>query len=870
MAAIHACNDSLVGLGDELSLLNASPVGMVVFDHRERVLYANPRAEELFGKKLTAPGKIRCGDFIGCVHRHAAPQGCGNTASCPSCPLYCAIRSVLTTTDPPPHTQSVEALLERESPEGPLWITFRTTPFTRNGHRHVIMSMDDITQRRRNEQQLRDALAELTVIHENAPIAMMILDGERRVCKVNGFAATFAGRPAAEMIGLLGGEALRCLHHLDDPRGCGFGPHCSECRVRQAVLETFASGKSQRDIEAWLPFPEGGRIRERCLLISTANLQIGDSARVLVCAQDISERKEAETVLRESEEKFRLAFDASPDAVNINRLKDGLYVNINDGFTQLTGFTREDVDGRTSMDIDIWHDPADRLKLVRALQETGMCDNLEARFRRKDGSLTTALMSARTIALNGEPHIISVTRDIAQRKQYESERDITLHLLQFLHKENDLSGLIRDVTALMQSWSGCAAVGIRLQEGEDFPYFETSGFPAEFVEAEKRLCAVDGEGRLIRDAAGNPVLECMCGNVIEGRFDPALPFFTANGSFWTNSTTDLLAATSETDRQARTRNRCHGEGYESVALIPLRLGHRRIGLLQFNDRARNRFDACKIALFERLASNLAIGLSQRLTALALKESEEKYRSILEAMDDEVYICSPGFRIEYMNQPMMARVGRDATGEFCHKALYGFDHKCPRCVHEKVIEGESVTTEVVNPEDGRTYNVSNSPIFHTDGSVSKLTIFREVTEIKEMETRVQKAQKMEAIGSLAGGIAHDFNNLLFPITGLAEMLMEDLPPESLLHENAQEIYKAARRAGDLVKQILSFSRQVDHRKTPFKIQSILREVFKLTRATIPADIEFIQDFESDCGPVWADPTQMHQIAMNLITNAFHAL
>ena len=405
MAATDRCNDSLVGLGDELSLLNASPVGMVVFDQRETVLYANPRAEELFGKKLGAPGKIRCGDFIGCIHRHSAPQGCGNTTSCPSCPLYCAIRSVLTTTDPPPHTQSVEARLERESPEGPLWITFRTTPFTRNGRRHVIMSMDDITHRKRNEQQLRDALEELAVIHENAPIAMMILDRERRVCKVNGFAATFAGRPAAEMIGLLGGEALRCLHHLDDPRGCGYGPDCSECRVRQAVLETFASGKNQRDIEAWLPFPEGGRIRERCLLISTANLQIGDSARVLVCAQDISERKRAEAVLRESEEKFRLAFDASPDAVNINRLKDGLYVNVNDGFTQLTGFTREDVDGRTSTDIDIWHDHADRLKMVRALQETGLCDNLEARFRRKDGSLTTALMSARTIALNGEPHI---------------------------------------------------------------------------------------------------------------------------------------------------------------------------------------------------------------------------------------------------------------------------------------------------------------------------------------------------------------------------------------------------------------------------------------------------------------------------------
>ena len=115
-------------------------------------------------------------------------------------------------------------------------------------------------------------------------------------------------------------------------------------------------------------------------------------------------------------------------------------------------------------------------------------------------------------------------------------------------------------------WSGCEAIGIRLSEGDDFPYFETRGFPPEFVLAENHLCEVDSQGELLRDSQGNPVLGCMCGNMIRGRFDPAKPFFTAGGSFWTNSTTALLAGTTEADRQARTRNRCNGEGYESVAL----------------------------------------------------------------------------------------------------------------------------------------------------------------------------------------------------------------------------------------------------------------------------------------------------------------
>ncbi len=128
----------------------------------------------------------------------------------------------------------------------------------------------------------------------------------------------------------------------------------------------------------------------------------------------------------------------------------------------------------------------------------------------------------------------------------------------------------------MQAWSGCDAAGSRLQEGDDFPYFETSGFPARFVKRENSLCARDADRGIARDAMGNAVLECMCGNVLCGRTDPVQPFFTERGSFWTNGTTRLLVSTTEADRQARTRVRCNGEGYESVALVPLRgRGHLR-------------------------------------------------------------------------------------------------------------------------------------------------------------------------------------------------------------------------------------------------------------------------------------------------------
>ena len=126
-----------------------------------------------------------------------------------------------------------------------------------------------------------------------------------------------------------------------------------------------------------------------------------------------------EMALRQSEEKFRLAFQTSPDSINFNRLSDGKYIDINEGFTKLTGYTREDAIGKSSVDLNIWYDPKDRQRLVKALQSEGYVENLEARFRRKNGQIGVGLMSARVLRLNQEDVILSITRDITERKHVD-------------------------------------------------------------------------------------------------------------------------------------------------------------------------------------------------------------------------------------------------------------------------------------------------------------------------------------------------------------------------------------------------------------------------------------------------------------------
>lgn len=152
----------------------------------------------------------------------------------------------------------------------------------------------------------------------------------------------------------------------------------------------------------------------------------------------------------------------------------------------------------------------------------------------------------------------------------------------------------------------------------------------------------------------------------------------------------------------------------------------------------------------------------------------------------------------------------------------------------------------------------------------LSIAVDLTEWKKMEKRIQDSQKMDSMGNLAGGIAHDFNNILFPIIGMSEMLLEDLPSGSGEKDNAKEILKAGKRGRDLVKQILTFSRQSEHKMMPTRIQNVLKEVMKLSRSTIPTYIEIKQDIHQNCGMVLADPSQIHQIGMNIMTNAYHAI
>jgi transcriptional regulator with GAF, ATPase, and Fis domain len=183
-----------------------------------------------------------------------------------------------------------------------------------------------------------------------------------------------------------------------------------------------------------------------------------------------------------------------------------------------------------------------------------------------------------------------------------------------------LRQILTEILGEICSLSDCQSVGIRLHDNGDYPYYVYDGFPDFFIIKENSVCARDNEDNLIIDEDGNPLLECMCGNVLKGQFDSKLPHFTEKGSFWTNCTTQLLKTTTEKEMLARTRNMCNYSGYESVALIPLKAGNITVGLIQMNDPRENMFTLQEIENYEAIAERVG---SVVLNFLEIQERMDK-------------------------------------------------------------------------------------------------------------------------------------------------------------------------------------------------------------------------------------------------------
>ncbi len=481
-------------------------------------------------------------------------------------------------------------------------------------------------------------------------------------------------------------------------------------------------------------------------------------------------------------------------------------------------------------------------------------------------------------------HLSGIAVDVTAQERTAATQAGTIDLLKICNEARSVKGMVNGLAAFFQKMTGVEGVGIRLRDGSDFPYCATNGLPEEFVRMENSLCSMDAEGVPVRDANGLPILECMCGNVLTGKVDAVLPFFTARGSFWTGSTTSLLAGTTESERQGRTRNRCNGAGFETVALIPIRMRGEIVGLLQLTDRRANMLDRARVKDIEGFIDYVGIALAKLKAEEMLRDTERRLRLTIEGGNIGTWRVDLEKRIVELSERAAElhglAPGRTVSFEAAHAAVHPDDNKR---VAEAILQAgtspEPLALEyrVLRPDGATRWLSIRAGQFTDEGTRQIFGIAIDITdrrhaeeERRDFDRRMLVAQKVESLGILAGGVAHNFNNLLSVMLGYAELLQSKLPAELGFSNAVAEIIKAARKSRELTGQLLSMARQQLVTLTPVDLNEIINEARSLLRHAVRENVAIEMKLSPTLGPILADPGRVTQVLVNLSMNAQDAM
>lgn len=322
-------------------------------------------------------------------------------------------------------------------------------------------------------------------------------------------------------------------------------------------------------------------------------------------------------------------------------------------------------------------------------------------------------------------------------------------------------------------------------------------------------------------------------------------------------------------------------GYASAIALPLWNDHEVFGGLVILAAEPDAFNQEEISLLEELSADLSYainGIRSHNEQELVKEEKRLLAAVIEQASEGVLIFDAAGVTQYTN-PAFETICGISTSEAVGQCIYSLDccklnRNFYRAMEETISRGEVRTGRFVNyRRDDTRYeiDVHIAPVRSlTDAAIRFVAVMREVTHEVQLEKQLRTAQKMEAIATLSGGIAHDFNNILAAIITNTEMALDDVDEHSSLCEHLKIVLKAGLRGKTLVKQIMTISHQGDQERQPVQMEKIVSECLMLLRASLPTTIEIRKYIDRTLEPIPADPTQLHQVILNLCTNAADAM
>jgi PAS domain S-box-containing protein len=536
---------------------------------------------------------------------------------------------------------------------------------------------------------------------------------------------------------------------------------------------------------------------------------------ILSIGREISERKKIEKALIESEKKFEMAFRTSPYAITITRISDGKLIDVNDAFTTITGYSREEALNSSSVTLQLWHDEEDRNGVLRDLAAGKTVVGQEFRYRTKSGETIIGLFSGHVLMIGSEPCVLSSINIITERKKMEEALKISEEKHRALYNNAPLAyqsldenGILLDVNPAWLEILGYERDEVIGQPFKDFLDLEMKPlFVKRFAEFKRRGHISDAQFRMVHKSGDYRDV------LFEGRVGRS-----ADGTFL--QTYCVFQDISDSTRTER-------------------------ALRESEERYR------------RLFTSMLEGFAVHEIILDSRGKPVDYRFLA---------VNPAFM-------KLTGLGADIVGKTVKEVLPQIETKWIETYGKVALTGEPVEFEDFGEDLAKHWYITafqNAPMQFA-------CIFQDVTERKRvakererLQDQLQQAMKMEAIGRLAGGIAHDFNNLLTGIIGNVGMALMDLADDDPLNDTLKEVNKAAERAAELTHQLLSFSRKQLIEPKVVNLDEIVANLNKMLVRLIGEDIRLITTQTDRLWAVKVDPGQFEQILVNLAINARDAM